>query len=547
MKAFRGSNFDTPEEFFVVYCIWSMRSDCVSRRNALASISTAGLVLLSGCGSFGGTSSGSSDVIHVSTDGIDDNSGAEDAPLSSIQTAVEQAQPGQTIRARPGECREFIEFRTDGTPDAPITLTGPPDAVLKPPENADHGAIGVGASHIHITGLTISGLYNPDRPETAESYTPSHLVTLNTWAEESDDYLEGLVISPHGIGNAGGALINSVMIKNSTIGGFKVIGPAGAYWLFDDKQAGHYGEIVYLGTSPDNRVERGYDDYDRTRNIRVHHIDNSEGHPHAELVDCKEGVSDVTVEYCTDAGGIQSDDSVFSTAITLRGFDCTVRWNVIQDAEGSGIEIGPWGTMTNPDFLGEPETDFERRLGTGHAIYGNVFTGNTLDAIDFLRESAVPGQETNPLPEDQRMICDNLVDAYSDGTPSKKCDSGHPLTDGVGHLGGESPWNGTAPTTDEILVRDAQNPHLNVEVETTTATVNGSLEIPVSVTNKGEDTAEVELELRVGDYVFDTRRLTVPSNETRQMMFSSGAPSAPTEVSLLRNGQKVAGIEVRDA
>lgn len=537
----------------------------VSRRKLLATIGGTGTI--AGCAgrSDGDSSSSAPDdstnessqettpeqtpkTIHVSKDGAEDNSGAKDAPLASIRTAVERAQPGQTIKVQPGEYREFIEFRTDGTPDNPITLTGPPEAVLKPPKDVDYGTIGVGASHIHITGLTISGLYNPAEPERTESYTAGHLVTLNTWAEDGDDYLEGLVVSPHRIGNAGGALINSVMIKDCDIGGFEVIGPAGTEWLFDDENKGHYGEIVYLGTAQDNRAERGYDEHDRTRNIRVHHIDNSAGHPHSELVDIKEGCGNITVEYCTDSGGVQSEDSTYSQAIQLGGHNCTIRWNIIQNAQGSGIEIGPWGFVSSPgEFLAKPQTEFERQLGKDNAIYGNVFTGNAMDAIDFLRESKVPGRETNPGPEDQRLMCDNFVDAYSDGNPEQECDSDHPSTDGVGHLGGESPWERTAPTAADILARDAQDSHLDVAVETTTATVNETMEIPVSVTNNGTDTAEVELEFRLPSYVFETRQLAVPSNETVETIFSAGATSEPKELSLLRNGQKVAAIEVEES
>ncbi len=484
-------------------------------------------------------------TIHVKPDGGFLNSGAEDDPLGSIDRAINVADPGDTVYVHPGTYVESVQIHDGGTAEDPITLTGPPEAILKPPEGSETACVKIDGSYVHLTGLTVDGLHNPDEPRNPDSYHPDKLISINSGADDSDTYLTGLVVSPHRIGNASQSLINSVQFRDSTIGGFKVIGPAGARWLFDDTE-GHNGEIVYLGTAADNRVERGYDEYDRTRNIRVHHIDNSEGHPHAELVDCKEGVSNVTIEYCTDAGGIQSDDSPFASAIILNGFDCTVRWNIIQDAEGSGIEIGPWGTMSNPAHLGEPETAFERRFGTGHAIYGNVFTGNVLDAIDFLRESKVPGRETNPRPEDQRMICENLVDAYSDGDPDTVCDSDRPSTDGVGHLGGESPWNGTAPTADEILARDAQDPHLDVAVETTSATTDESMEIPVSVTNDGEDTAEVELDLRVGDYVFDTHRLTVPAGGTRSTRFSNGAPSNPAELSLLRNGQKVAAIEVRE-
>lgn len=44
--------------------------------------------------------------------------------------------------------------------DAPITLTGPPETVLKPPKEIAHQVISVVASHVHITGLTIIGLYD---------------------------------------------------------------------------------------------------------------------------------------------------------------------------------------------------------------------------------------------------------------------------------------------------------------------------------------------------------------------------------------------------
>ena len=517
----------------------------------LAASSAAVAGGLSGCLGYlpvdkGVPNDGSTRTIHVKPDGSPLNSGSSDDPLESIDRASDFADQGDTVYVHSGEYRELVDLTTGGTADSPFTLTGPPDAVLRPPEGKDQPALDITKSHTHLTGLTITGLHNPDAPENPESYHPGKLISIDGDFDAPDEFLKGLVVSPHRLGGAGQALINSVQFKDSTIGGFKIIGPAGADWIFDDTE-GHNGEIVYLGTATDNRVERGFEEYDRTRNIRVHHIDNSEGHPHAELVDCKEGVSDVTVEYCTDAGGGQSNDSVFSTAIALGGFDCTVRWNVIQDAEGPGIEIGPWGTMTNPDFLGEPETDFERKLGTGHAIYGNVFTGNALDAIDFLRESNVPGRETNPRPEDQRMLCENRVDAYSDGNPGSKCNFEHPSTTGVGHLGGESPWDGTVPTADEILTRDAWDPHLTVTVEKTTVTVNETMEIPVAVTNTDEDTAAVELELRVDNYVFDTRQLTIPSDETKETTFTNGGYPRSTELSLLRNGQKVAAIEVREA
>lgn len=484
-------------------------------------------------------------VLHVAPDGDDDNPGTETAPLASIEDAVDRAGPGDTVNVQPGEYFEFVEFRTDGEPDAPITLTGPPDAVLKPPKDVDYGCIGVGASHVHITGLTISGLYDPDAPRRPESYTPNHLITLNTWAEDSDDYLEGLVVSPHRIGNAGGALINSVMIRDCEIGGFEVVGPAGAQWLFDDDQEGHYGEIVYLGTATDNRAERGYDEYDRTRNIRVHHIDNSAGHPHSELVDIKEGAENITVEYCTDAGGVQSEDSYYSQSVQLGGKDCTIRWNVLQNAQGSGVEIGPWGFLSSPaEFLAEPRTEFERQLGTGNAIYGNVFTGNSFDAVDFIRESRRPGQDDNPLPEDQRAICGNLFDGFSDAAPDTACPADLPSGDGAGHLGGDSPWTGDAPTQQAVFSRDALATHLETTVEADSVPTNTEIEATVTLTNNGDSPDEVMVRLRVREYVLGTERVSVGAGETREVTLTSGGIPNPEEVSVTRNGQKIGYVRV---
>jgi hypothetical protein len=484
-------------------------------------------------------------TLHVAPDGDDANPGTEDEPVATIQAAVDEAGPGQTVSVHPGEYFEFIEFTEDGELDAPITLTGPPEAILKPPKDVDWGCIGVGANHIHITGLTISGLYDPDAPKNPESYTPGHLISLNTWAEDSDDYLEGLVVSPHRIGNAGGALINSVMIEDCNIGGFEIIGPAGAAWLFDEAGEGHYDEFVYLGTATDNRSERGYDEYDRTRNIRVHHIDNSAGHPHSELVDIKEGVSNVTVEYCTDAGGIQSEDSYTSQAVQLGGYDCTVRWNVLQNAQGSGVEIGPWGYLSSPgEFLAKPETEFERQLGKGNAIYGNVFTGNTTDAIDFLRESWRPGQDGNPLPEDQRALCDNLYDGYSDADPSKSCSSNLPSSEGVGHLGGESPWDGDTPTQEGVFEADAMAPQLETTVDADDVPTNTEIEATVTITNNSDRSEEVALRFRVREHVLEDQSVSVAAGETREVTFTTGGIPNPAEVWILRNGQKIGRVRV---
>jgi hypothetical protein len=498
-------------------------------------------------------SDGEPAVIHVSKDGAESNPGTEAEPLVSIQAAIDRASPGETVYVHPGEYRENVRIREGGNPGEPLTLTGPADAVLKPKRENQWEALGVGASHVHVTGLTFSGLYDPSEPETAQSYAKTHLIYLNTNATETG-YLEGLVISPQQIGNAGGALINSKRIKDSEIGGFKVIGPAGAGWLFSERD-GHYGEVVYLGTAADKLVERGnFEEYDHTRNIRVHHIDNSDGHPHAELVDCKAGTRNITIEYCTDAGGIQSDDSFWSQAIALGGRNCTVRWNVIRNAMGSGVGIGPVGLKSKFEgdqrdggyYVAEPQTATERQMGKGHAIYDNVFTGNSADAIDFVRESFRPGRDSNPLPEDQRALCGNRYDGYSDAAPSSSCPSDLPAGEGVGHFGGESPWNGTAPTKAEAFSQHAAWTDLDISIQAPDVPGETEIEATITLSNTADRTRQLTVRLRDRGYLITSNTVTIPAGETRDVQVSSGGLAATKELAITLDGQKIGRLHVVD-
>lgn len=484
-------------------------------------------------------------VIHVQPDGSFFNSGGEDEPLGSIHRAVNVADPGDTVYVHPGEYVEEVEADVGGDSENPVTLTGPEDAVLKPPEGYEGPALAIDKSYFHLTGLTITGLYDPDAPKDPASYHRDKLISINSDADGPDDYLEGLVVSPHALGGAGQALINSVQFKDSSVGGFKVIGPAGTKWIFDDDE-GHNGEVVYLGTAPDNRLDRGYDTYDRTRNIRVHHIDNSEGHLHSELVDCKAGVENVTIEYCTDGGGAKSNDSYYTRSISMDGMSCTVRWNIFRDIHGYGVRIGPQSYISDINFVdSEPQTEYDRRLGTNHAIYGNVFAGCTSDAIDFLRESMRPGRATNPLPEDQRVFCGNLYDGHSDGhSAAENCGDG-PTSEGIGHLGGASPWEGIPPKKEDLFEEIATAQHLKVTVHTTTVSP-GPFEIPVTVANNSDTADDVTLGLRTGEHLLTETTVQVPAGGARDATLTENLDQT-IELGIMRNGQKVGSVQITDS
>jgi hypothetical protein len=311
--------------------------------------------------------------------------------------------------------------------------------------------------------------------------------------------------------------------------------------------------MVYLGTAPDNRVDKGYQDYDRTRNVRVHHVDNSAGYPHSELVDCKAGVENITVEYCTDGGGAQTHQGPYSRAVSLDGYDCTIRWNDLRNVEGDGVRVGPQRFIGDIERIEDPETDVERQMGKAHDIYGNVFTGCIHEGINFLRESLDPGRDSNPLPEDQRALCGNLSDGYDDALDGI-CPSDLPAGDGVGHLGGDSPWEGDAPTTEDVLSEHGRARDLDTTVTAADVSTNTEIEADVTVTNNGTDAVEVKFRLQVDvRFELDTETITISPGETweKTLRESSGLPD-PVEVIVTRNvreardPQKIGGLQVTD-
>src|SRR4029450_894743 len=73
-------------------------------------------------------------IIWVSPNGNNDNSGSRDAPLQSIQLAIDPATPGPAILLKPGQYAGNFEFRQiEGTAEKPIWLAaaeGPGTATI---------------------------------------------------------------------------------------------------------------------------------------------------------------------------------------------------------------------------------------------------------------------------------------------------------------------------------------------------------------------------------------------------------------------------------
>jgi hypothetical protein len=373
-------------------------------------------------------------LLWVSTrDGNDDWPGTQDSPLASIQAAVQEAGPGDTIRVRPGEYNHRIKTVRSGEPGNPITVTGPPEAVLRP-KGLTGAAVWIRHSHFHVRGLTLDGLSEPDRKfETKDAYV-NNLVMLDRGDnfEEGVEYLQDIVVEPHRAGYSSGSLFELNRVRNASFGNFELIGPPGMEMdpRVDDHEEGHAREIFYCGVSAGDIHDDYYpwDDLDRSQNIRIHHVDNSAGYPHSELVDIKVGCSNVTVEYCTDRGAGAQLDGVSAGAISPKGKQCTIRWNDLGDCV-TGVEFDPYAPLDEHDVS---------NWARDNEIYGNYIHDYSNAAIAFLERP-----EYRPSPEGQRIFCGNRIEgpdadeyAYATGD----CGPDVPTTDEIGHLGGDSPW-----------------------------------------------------------------------------------------------------------
>lgn len=111
------------------------------------------------------------------------------------------------------------------------------------------------------------------------------------------------------------------------------------------------------------------------------------------------------------------------------------------------VEVGSWGAA-HPDRFEEsngipfPEQGFES--GQENAIYGNRLVGNGGLAIQYpvvYPDDGEPKIAKPYGPDDQAAVCGNEISGRTHGTPTSNCPAAVPDGDGIGHLGGDSPWS----------------------------------------------------------------------------------------------------------
>jgi len=389
-------------------------------------------------GTTGSTAAANSATIYVDPGGSDSQSGGPDTPLATIQAALDRAHPGDTVYLTSGEHTNGHPVKPvgrtirSGTPDQPITITGPADAVVRGPPSTKAKAplIQINHSHIHVTGLSLNGLTDPARPGDPRWYRSSAVGCSPPTGQDSyPDYLRDVRILPSRVGNVREKLIRVYRTNHVEIGGFEVSGSAGVAYDLGNADGRPLGAIVSVGRSSNNFGKPWYPwtTPDESHDIRIHDIGNLDGYYHTEFVETHPGNYDVTVEYCTDRGGGVHPGVLVSGAAT------TVRWNDLRSGMGPGVFVYvPDLKQKNvyEAFADIPDTRFP---GRNNDIYGNRIRRAADPAIAYESPDWI-----NIGPADQRYICGNDVTGDAPGEPEAPCPSEVPSSDKIGYVAGDS-------------------------------------------------------------------------------------------------------------
>lgn len=294
---------------------------------------------------------------YVSPNGHDNGNGAKSSPFKTIQKAVNNAVPSDTILLEPGDYYEDVISKRSGTKNLPIIIKGPQDAVVKGGGKAR--VIEINHSYITLTGFTVDGLHA--LAQSPSGYRDKLIFILG---KEQRSGVTGLTIANMTIKNAGGECIRlryfaqKNEIRNNTIQNCGV-------YDFVFNQGGKNGEGVYIGTAPEQRIDgkNPTKDIDSSNQNWIHHnIFNTQGN---ECVDIKEGSEENIVEYNECTG--QKD--VESAGLDSRGNKNVFRYNKSFGNNGAGIRLG-----------GDTEND-----GTDNNVYFNLLLDNKSGGIKVQR------------------------------------------------------------------------------------------------------------------------------------------------------------------
>lgn len=305
------------------------------------------------------------------------------SPSDSVQKALDNVKPGDTIFLEDGLYLQDIITKVDGELSKRITVKGSRSAIIKGAGDRDR-IFEINHSYYTLDGFTIDGHHGDGDKES--DYTDKCLFVLGTKKPElirdhRGEYLsslDGLIVKNMLMQNSGGETMRlRSFITNAEIYGNKFY-RAGIHAILGGLKSSKNAEQVYVGTSSNQHYDgkNSKSGPDLTRYIWIHHNDFS-GSCSEGVEASKEGTEYVLVEYNEITDQIDPE----SAGVGIRSDNVIVRYNSITNTEGAGVRIG--GHKVDG-----------KTYGQFNQIYGNTFADTKYGTLKI---------QTNP----QTVICGN--------------------------------------------------------------------------------------------------------------------------------------------
>jgi hypothetical protein len=321
--------------------------------------------------------------IYVNPKSGSDAVGSQSHPYKTIQDALDVARPGTIIHLASGVYQEEPKTRVDGTAAEPIVVEGQEQGMSL---SDRYKTVLYGVGHIFtvqnndyvLRGFTIDGQRSLEqhRPLTTWPTRPSEIYgfkkSVQAYVHNSHPIVvdggprkdvHGTIIDNMWISGAAGECVrfrdgaSDGIVEDSVIQWCGLEGQT-----VPDTYLFHNGEGVYIGTSPKSTSETRHSD-DPTNHITVE-SDRILTFG-SECVDIKEN-SYANVVTSVTCGDNQEPLSYEGSNLEIRGYDNTVKDDVIMESAGFGVKIA---------------SDSSSYPNTSNTVEDNVFRGQTGAAI----------------------------------------------------------------------------------------------------------------------------------------------------------------------
>ena len=285
--------------------------------------------------------------------------------FNSIQQALDAVQPGDTIYLGDGDYFQALITKRHGTANAPITIVGSANAVLR--GAANEGRIfQINHDYYVLDGWTING--HDGSGNSTGDYRDKLLYVHGQAAAYGGEVRRGprgLEVRNMRFMNAGGECIRLRYFVQQANIHHNTISNCGIY-DFVLNGGGKNGEGIYIGTAADQWGDgkNPTNEADGSNANYVHHnVFNTQGN---ECTEVKEGGTGNIIEYNDCTGNKDPEAAGFAS----RGDGNIFRYNTIYGHVGGGLRFG--GHVVNG-----------YQFGVRNAAYGNTIYANSAGGIKF--------------------------------------------------------------------------------------------------------------------------------------------------------------------